>query len=90
MNERIMVLSFMSDFINGKIARRFHMITEFGKLPDSVADKLTQTAMAVSFAFCYPAMIIPGIILVCKEISMDIVMQSKLPCRNRNFFLPDT
>ena len=31
----------MTDMLDGKIARRFNMITEWGKFIDPVADKLT-------------------------------------------------
>ena len=30
------------------------MVTEFGKILDPVADKLTQGAMAISFSYKYP------------------------------------
>ena len=30
----VMILSFLTDFFDGKIARRFHMVTEFGKILD--------------------------------------------------------
>lgn len=68
----IMLLSFFSDFFDGKIARRFQMITEFGKILDPVADKLTQGAMAVSFSFRYPAMRIMLAVFLCKELFMGI------------------
>ncbi|MBS6195760.1 MAG: CDP-alcohol phosphatidyltransferase family protein [Clostridiales bacterium] len=69
----VMMLSFLSDFFDGKIARKFHMITEFGKILDPIADKLTQAAMAVSFSFRYPAMMVLLIIFLCKEGFMGIV-----------------
>lgn len=69
----IMFLSFLSDFIDGKIARRFNMITEFGKILDPVADKITQLVLALSFAFRYPVVRILLIIFVIKELTMGIV-----------------
>lgn len=68
----IMVLSFLTDFFDGKIARRFHMVTEFGKILDPVADKITQGAMALSFSFRYPAVrVLLGVFLI-KELFMGV------------------
>ncbi|MGI6069722.1 MAG: CDP-alcohol phosphatidyltransferase family protein [Blautia sp.] len=69
----IMVLSYLSDFLDGKIARRFHMITEFGKILDPVADKLTQGALALSFAFRYPALKVFFVAFLCKELMMGLL-----------------
>lgn len=63
----VMVLSFLSDFLDGKIARKYHMVTEFGKILDPIADKITQGAMAISFAFRFPAMGILVLIFCLKE-----------------------
>ena len=52
----VMFLCFMTDFFDGKIARKFNQITEFGKILDPIADKLTQGALVNSFSFRYPAM----------------------------------
>lgn len=68
----VMMLSFLSDFLDGKIARKFHMITEFGKVLDPVADKLTQGAMAISFSFRYPAMAVFLLLFLLKEGFMGI------------------
>lgn len=68
----IMLISFVSDFLDGKIARKFHMITEFGKILDPVADKVTQGAMAISFTFRYPAMTVLLLVFLCKEAFMGI------------------
>ncbi|MCH5199233.1 MAG: CDP-alcohol phosphatidyltransferase family protein [Oscillospiraceae bacterium] len=43
----VLALSGLSDFFDGKIARRFNQISELGKLLDPVADKLTQATIAV-------------------------------------------
>lgn len=43
----VLLLSGITDFLDGKIARRFNQISELGKILDPVADKLTQITIAV-------------------------------------------
>lgn len=45
----VLFLSGMSDFFDGKIARRFNQISALGKVLDPVADKLTQIVIAIMF-----------------------------------------
>ena len=42
-----LVLSGLSDFFDGKIARKFNQISALGKMLDPVADKLTQVTLAL-------------------------------------------
>ena len=43
----VLFLSGLSDFFDGKIARRFNQISDLGKILDPLADKLTQITVAV-------------------------------------------
>ena len=43
----ILAVSTLTDMIDGKIARRFHMVTNLGKILDPVADKATQCTLLV-------------------------------------------
>lgn len=43
----VLFLSGLSDFVDGKIARRFNQISDLGKILDPLADKLTQITVAV-------------------------------------------
>lgn len=63
----ILVLSSLSDFLDGYIARTYHMITELGKLIDPVADKLTQFVVACTLAYTYPAYIYLIAVIVLKD-----------------------
>ena len=47
----VLFLSGLSDFLDGKIARRFNQVSEFGKMFDPIADKLTQITIAVMLFF---------------------------------------
>ncbi len=43
----IMAVSMATDFVDGTIARKFNMITVFGKIIDPIADKLTQCVIFI-------------------------------------------
>lgn len=52
----LIALSGLTDTADGYIARRFDMVSDFGKVLDPVADKLTQAAMIYCLASRYPLM----------------------------------
>jgi cardiolipin synthase len=63
----ILAVSFLTDFLDGKIARRFNMITDFGKALDPTADKLTQGTLILAVAFHYPLMWFLVAVFLLKE-----------------------
>ena len=69
----IILLSGLTDMADGIIARHFHMITEFGKFLDPVADKLTHAAVALCLAFHYPLMRWLIFLMVIKEGFMAVM-----------------
>ncbi|MBE5039629.1 CDP-alcohol phosphatidyltransferase family protein [Ructibacterium gallinarum] len=69
----VFILSGVTDVIDGYIARRFHMITNFGKIYDPFVDKLMQITAIVCLALAeiLPVWIIA--IVICKEAAMIII-----------------
>lgn len=45
----VLAISGLTDFFDGKIARKFNQISNLGKLLDPIADKLSQIAIAIVF-----------------------------------------
>lgn len=69
----ILLLSGLTDVLDGFIARRFHMISSLGKALDPVADKLTQVAMIFCLLTNFPYMWIPLILLIVKETFAGVI-----------------
>lgn len=68
----IILLSGLTDMLDGLIARKFNQITELGKTIDPIADKLTQAAIVGCLMFRYDYMWILVLLLVVKELFMGI------------------
>ena len=69
----VLTLSGITDIADGIIARRFHMVSDFGKALDPVADKLTQIAMLFCLFTRFRWMLLPLCLLVVKEITAGIM-----------------
>ena len=66
----LFVLASITDVVDGYIARTQHLITDFGKLMDPLADKLMVVAVLLSMCFRGIAPMAAIIILVVKELLM--------------------
>ncbi len=64
----VLVLSGLTDALDGFIARHYHMVSDFGKALDPFADKLTQFAMLCCLVIRFPRMLWLIIVLCVKEI----------------------
>ena len=63
----LLVLSGVTDVVDGWYARRFNAVSDLGKALDPVADKLTQAVMLFCLASRHPALKAPLLLLVAKE-----------------------
>lgn len=65
----VILLSGLSDILDGFIARKFNLISDLGKLLDPIADKLTQASVMLSLAIMHPVAIFPMfVVLFIKEL----------------------
>ena len=67
----IFAIASITDFFDGKIARKYNMVTNFGKFMDPLADKLLVCSAMICFAATgqMPAWIV--IIILCRELAVD-------------------
>ncbi len=69
----LVALSALTDVVDGRIARRFNMVSDLGKALDPIADKLTQGALAVCLALRYPLLWVLVAWLAVKEVTTGIL-----------------
>ena len=59
----------LTDVADGFIARRFNLVTDFGRIIDPLADKLLQAAVCICIGYAYDLIIIP-LVFLAKEFCM--------------------
>ena len=71
----LFVIASLTDLLDGYIARKYHMITDFGKMIDAIADKVLVNSVLIiltSMGFIHP--IIPVVIIVRDTVVNSIKM----------------
>lgn len=63
----ILALSCLTDLLDGKIARKFHMISTVGKILDPLADKITQFTLILCLSIRFPLLWVVAALFVLKE-----------------------
>ena len=66
-------VSALTDVIDGFIARRFNMISNFGKALDPVADKMTQGVVLICLLTRFPYLAVVVALLIIKEVTTGAV-----------------
>lgn len=66
----VFLLASASDLLDGYLARRWNVVSEFGKLFDPLADKLMQVGAVICLAIKGMIPVIPVVIVFAKELLM--------------------
>jgi cardiolipin synthase len=68
----LLLFSAVTDLVDGRIARKYRMVSDLGKVLDPIADKATLAAMMICLLSAYPPMQKLLFILLLKELFMAI------------------
>ena len=69
----LLLVSGITDLLDGYIARTFHMMSDLGKILDPVADKATQAVVLLCLVTRFRWLIISFICIVIKELFMTCI-----------------
>lgn len=63
----VFILASLTDLLDGKIARKYHLVTDFGKFMDPIADKLLVTAALLVFVDWHMMPAWVAIVVIARE-----------------------
>ena len=66
----MLLISAVSDALDGLIARKFNQITQLGKILDPIADKLTLISLVICVNILYPDILLFVLVMFVKELLM--------------------
>ena len=66
----MLLISAVSDTLDGFIARKFNQVTQLGKILDPIADKLTLISLVICINIIYPDILLFVVCLFIKEMLM--------------------
>ena len=69
----LLILSAVTDALDGVIARKFNMVSDLGKMLDPLCDKLTQASLMICLAFRYRYIWIVFTLLAAKDLTMSFL-----------------
>lgn len=69
----LLIISGITDLLDGYIARTFHMMSDLGKILDPVADKATQAVVLLCLVTRFRWLVIPFISILIKELFMTCI-----------------
>ncbi|MED5310748.1 MAG: CDP-diacylglycerol--glycerol-3-phosphate 3-phosphatidyltransferase [Pseudomonadota bacterium] len=65
----------LSDWLDGYLARRLDIATNFGAFLDPVADKLLVTAVLIMLSAQFPVLLLPAMIIISREIVISALRE---------------
>ena len=79
-----LVVSGITDFLDGQIARKYDMVSEFGKLLDPIADKVTQGVLLLYLLERHPMIRMTLMLFLIKELGMFLASSRLLLLTGNN------
>ncbi len=86
----VYALACLTDFLDGYIARKYNLITDFGKFMDQIADKFITTTAMILVLFAYPTtMEWLSVLLVLIVVLRDILVSGvRMVAANNDVVIP--
>lgn len=69
----IMALSCVTDLLDGRIARKFNLVTNLGKILDPLSDKITQFTLTLCLSLKYPVLQPVLMLFLVKEVFQTVM-----------------
>ena len=69
----LFIVASLTDFIDGKVARKYNMVTDFGKMIDAISDKILTNTLIVVLACDNMVHPVIAVIIIARDIIVDSI-----------------
>ena len=69
----LFIIASLTDFLDGYVARRYNMVTDFGKMVDAISDKMLTNSLLVILAANHMISPIIAVVFIVREIVVDSI-----------------
>ncbi|MDD2208094.1 MAG: CDP-diacylglycerol--glycerol-3-phosphate 3-phosphatidyltransferase [Bacilli bacterium] len=69
----LFIIASITDFLDGSIARKRNIVTDFGKVMDAIADKVLVNGVLIALAYDGLLPVIVPIVIVTRDIAVDSI-----------------
>ena len=69
----LFIIASLTDFVDGKVARKYNMVTDFGKMIDAISDKILTNTLIVVLAGDGMVLPIIAVIIIGRDIIVDSI-----------------
>ena len=69
----LFILASLTDFIDGYIARKYNMVTDFGKMMDAISDKMLTNTLIIVLACDNIVHPVIAVIIIARDIIVDSI-----------------
>lgn len=69
----LFVIASFTDFLDGHVARKYNMVTDFGKMIDAISDKLLTNSVLIILACNGKVSTIIAVVIVMRDIIVDSI-----------------
>jgi len=69
----LFIIASLTDFVDGRVARKYNMVTDFGKMVDAVSDKLLTNTVLVILACDGMVSPVIAVVIIARDIFVDSI-----------------
>ena len=69
----LFIIASLTDFVDGYIARKYNLVTDFGKMVDAIADKMLVNSVLIILAATGSISAIIPVVIVTRDTFVDVV-----------------
>lgn len=69
----LFIIGSLTDFFDGRIARKYNMVTDFGKMVDAISDKMLTNSLLVILAANGMISPVIAVIFIVRDIAVDTI-----------------